>query len=75
MPTKEELSDEINEMLDTDVDWSRLLEDDLKQFKEMAEAGVLIEPMIKLQVKEKGKEKVEQEIDDWYPGKLARRVL
>lgn len=75
MPTKEAMSQEINEMLGTNIEWDRLLEDDLEHFYELVETGALIEPLGKQFAKEQGKEKLEEEIDDWRPGKILQRVL
>ena len=75
MATKEELSEEINEVLEMNVEWDRLLEDDLELFHELVVSGDLMEPMAKQMAKQKGKEKVEEEIDEWHLGKYAGKVL
>lgn len=75
MPTKAELSAEINESLGTDIQWDRLLEEDIQLLHELVMSGDLIEPMIKGFVKKNSKEALEKKIDDWYPGKYAMRVL
>lgn len=75
MPTKEQLSEEINEMLDTDIDWSQLDKEDLKVFREAVDQGLLIEPMTKHMVKKHGSDKFEKQVDDWYPGKFARSLM
>lgn len=75
MPTKEQLSEELNEMFDVEVDWSKMNKDDLQLLLELAKEGALIEPLIKHQVKEHGKNTWEDKVDEWYPGKYAGGVL
>lgn len=75
MPTKEELSQEINEVLGTNMEWDRMLEDDINLFHELVMDGALVEPQAKQFAKKHGKSKLEKEVDDWYPGKIAGRLL
>ena len=75
MVTKEELSKELNEMLGTNVEWNRLLEDDLKHIHMLVEDGTLAEPIIKQYVKKHGKSQLERQVDGWYPGKFAGSLL
>lgn len=75
MPTKEQLSNEINEILGTQMGWSKMSKDDLEHLRELVEEGALIEPMGKHIIAEKGKDKLEQQVDDWYPGKYAGRLM
>lgn len=75
MPTKEELSQEINMILDTDLDFSQMPKDDLRLFHDLAADGSLLEPQIKHLAKEQGKDTVEEQIDDWYPGKIAGKLI
>lgn len=71
MATKEELSAEINSMLDTELDWSRMTKDDLELLKHMIEEGHLLEPLAKKVATDKGKQKFEEIVDGWHPGKYA----
>lgn len=75
MPTKEELSHEINEALGTEIEWDRLLEEDIRLLHELVEDGDLVEPLLKQYVKEHGKQALDNQIDSWYPGKFARALL
>jgi len=75
MPEKKYYEEEINEMLDTDFEWSRMTKDELELFLELIKDGALIEPMVKHQVKEKGGEKYEEMVEEWYPGKYAGRLV
>lgn len=75
MPNKEQLSEEVNEVLGTDMEFDRLLEEDLELFHELVLSGNLTEPLAKQYVKEHSKEKLDEEIDEWYPGKFAGKIL
>lgn len=75
MATKEEKSEQINEILGSDLDWSRLLEDDLDEFHKMLTNGEALERLIKHMMKEMSSESVENIIDSWYPGKYASEVI
>lgn len=75
MATKGELSEELNQKLNTDVEWEKLTKDDLENFKGMVESGELAEALLKHYAKNEGKEKMESVIDDWEPGKIAMRLI
>lgn len=75
MVTKEQLSDQINEILDTDLDFEQMPKEDLELFHELLDEGALLQPQMKHLVKEHGKGKLEEQVDEWYPGKYARLVL
>lgn len=75
MVTKEELSDQINSILDADFDFSEMSKDDLELFHELLDEGALLEPQMKYLVKEHGKDKLEEQVDDWYPGKFASLLM
>lgn len=75
MRTKDEIADDINDKLGTEIDWSQLRKDDLKHFEEMIESGVLIEALGKSFVKEKSSEKVEETIEDWEPGQIVAKLI
>jgi len=87
MPTKKELSEEINEMLDTEMDWNRLSKEDLENLHSSIKSGELLKRMSKALVKQQGKERVDEIVDEkaedveefadeYYPGKyIIERVL
>lgn len=75
MPTKAGLEKELNEMLDTNFEWSQMKKDDLELLVELVDEGVLIEPQVKHVTKEHGKEKLDSVVDNWEPGTIARRIL
>ena len=75
MADKERLSQEVNEVLGTDLEFDRMLKDDLELLHELATDGQLAEPQLKQYAKKYGKEKLDEEIDEWYPGKFAMQIL
>lgn len=75
MVTKEERSQELNKKLNTSIDWSRLLEEDLKNLDDMIESGEFFEKLAKYLVTKKGKERIDEEIKNWAPGKYAAKLL
>ena len=75
MADKQQLSEEVNEALGTDMEFDRMLKDELKLLHELATNGELAEPQIKNYVKKYSKEKLDEEIDEWYPGKIAAQLL
>lgn len=75
MPTKEQLSEDLNEMLDVDISWEKMDKEDLQLMIELVDDGALLESMAKYQAQKYGKEKVENIVDDWYPGKYAGGVI
>jgi hypothetical protein len=75
MPTKQQLEDELNEMLDTSFEWSRMTKDELELLVELVDEGALMEPMAKHIASEKGKEKVEETVEDWTPGQFISKVM
>lgn len=79
MATKEELSEEINEALGTDLEFDRMLVEDLEHFRELAAEGKLAEPQLKQFVKTNGQQAtdslIEEAVENWYPGKYAGKIL
>lgn len=75
MATKAEVSEEINETLGTNIDWSRLYEDDIRLLNDMVQKGDLIEPMAKQMAKKHGKKRLDDKIDEWRPGMVIERLL
>lgn len=75
MPTKEDLSEEINDALGTDIEWQRLLEEDLEHLHGLVMNGDLMEPVTKQYIKEHGKARFEKEVDEWHPGKILGRMV
>lgn len=75
MATKNELSEELNRLLGTQMEWDRMKKEDLELLHDLAEDGKLAEPQMKQMAKKHGKRKVEQEIDEWTPGKFASKIL
>lgn len=75
MATKEELSEELNQILGTELSFKRMTKDDLELLVELADDGSLIEPQVKHVVSKHGKQTLENQIDDWRPGKIVARLL
>lgn len=75
MATKGELSDEVNDKLDTNIDWSQLKKDDLELLVELVDGGHLLEPMAKQLVSSKGQQYLDEKVEDWEAGDIIRRVM
>lgn len=69
------MSEEINEILGTQMEWDRMLQEDLELLHELVECGALAEPMAKQYVKKNGSEKFEESVDNWRPGDILTKVL
>lgn len=75
MATKEEKSDQLNAMLGTDIEYDRLLEDDLNKLIDMVDSGKIIEPAMKHITKRHGEAYLSRMMDSWYPGKYIKEVV
>lgn len=75
MPTKEQMSEEINEKLQVDLDWSKMAKEDLKTLDMLIESGALIESNAKHIASEQGQEVLDKKIKDWEPGDVIARLL
>jgi hypothetical protein len=75
MATKEQLSEEMDDMLDTDIQWEELKKEDLELLVELVDEGHLIEPMLKHVASEKSQDKVDEMIDNWEFGYLLSKVM
>lgn len=75
MATKQEISEELNNRLDTDLDWDEMKKDDLEEILFMMETDEFIQKILKWKAKDMGAKSLEDKIDEWYPFKYARAVL
>jgi len=75
MATKEEVQQELNDILGVDLEFSDMKSDDLEHLHSLVKNGALIEPLMKHIVKTQGKSALEERVDNWYPGKIASRLL
>lgn len=75
MVTKEDLEEDLNEVFDMDLEWSKMKKEDLELLWEMADSGLLLEPLAKHKAKDVGEKKLDKTIDDWSPGQLAMKIL
>lgn len=75
MVTKDQLSEDLNEMLDTQMDWSKMKKDDLELLHELVDEGALIEPMAKHIASEKGQDVLDEKVKSWEPGTIITRLM
>ena len=75
MVTKADLEERANEILDCEMEWSKMNKDDLELFVELLEEGAFIEPMALEVGKNKTKQIVDEKADEWEPGQLAAKLL
>lgn len=75
MPTKEEMEEELNEMLDSDIEWSNLNKEDLMNLLEMVNDGELMNKLMKYMVSKYGRDELDRRIKGWQPGDLIKRVI
>lgn len=69
MATKEEMSEEINNKLKTQIDWSELRKEDLEQLEGLIDNHELLQKLLKYAAADMGQKQLENLIEDWYPGK------
>lgn len=74
MPTKSELETQVNERLDTDMDWSEMKKDDLVKFREGLEDERFVKRVVAQFANDKAGNTVEEQIDGWEPGSLLSLV-
>lgn len=70
MATKADLQEEVNEKLDTDIEWSNLTKNDLQDFHEMLDDEGFIKTVIAQYANKATGNKVEGGIKDWRPGQF-----
>lgn len=75
MPTKEQLEEEVNSKLGTDMEWSQMKKDELEHLNTLIDKGLLLEPMAKHVAADKASDFTESQIQNWEPGKLATKLL
>lgn len=75
MGQKEEKVKELNDALESNIDFGQLEKDDVEILYDMLESGVLADKATRHILKRKGTQKLEREVDEWYPGKYASTVL
>jgi len=70
MPNKDELEEQVNDRLDTDIEWSRLKKDDLVEFREGLQQDKFVKKVVAQYANDKTGDAVEGQIEDWEPGAL-----
>lgn len=75
MPTKEEMEEELNEKLDTDIEWSELRKGDIMELLQMIDNGELMNKLMKYMVSRYGRDELDRRIKGWQPGDLIKKVI
>ena len=75
MVQKSELSDEINEILGTELEFERMKKAELKLFLQLLEEGTLLDQQVKYIGKKYGQQKLDETVENWYPGKYAGKLM
>jgi len=75
METKEDISQRLNEILGTEMEWQKMNKDDLELLLELVERGDLIEPIGKHIVSEKGQDALDEKVKSWEPGSIIARLM
>lgn len=75
MPTKEEMEEELNEKLDTDIEWSELKKGDIMELLQMIDNGELMNKLMKYMVSRYGRDELDRRIKGWQPGDLIKKVI
>lgn len=75
METKEDISQELNEILGTQMEWEKMKKDDLELLLELVQEGALMEPMAKHIASEKGQEVLDEKVKSWEPGSIIARLM
>lgn len=68
MATKQELSDQINERLKTDIDWSEMKKDDLEKFRDGLQDEQFIKKVVGQYANDVGGDKIQERVEGWQPG-------
>lgn len=69
MATKKELEDEINEKLETDIEWAELQKEDLETFNELTEDEEFIKLVVANYAGDKTGGLTKSAVSNWAPGK------
>ena len=68
MVNKSEMEDDINEKLETDIDWSELKKDDLEEFSELIEDEEFVNLMVANYAGDTTGELTKSAVNNWAPG-------
>lgn len=75
METKKDISDRLNEILGTQMEWEQMKKEDLELLLELVEEGALMEPMAKHIASEKGQDVLDEKVKSWEPGTILARLM
>lgn len=75
MATKEEMAEDLNSKLDTDLKWDKMLKEDLEKMTELVNSDEFIYKLAKDKASEKATEEVEKAVDSWEPGKVVTELV
>ena len=68
MVNKSEMEDDINEKLETDIEWSELKKDDLEEFSELIEDEEFVKLMVANYAGDTTGELTKSAVNNWAPG-------
>lgn len=69
MATKEEIERQINEKLETDIEWSELNKDDLEEFNDLTEQEEFVKTVVASYAGESAGSLTKSAVSNWSPGK------
>lgn len=69
------MEEELNDKLHTDIEWSRMKQDDLATLIEKVDNGELMDILMRHLVSKHGREELDKRIKDWKPGDLIMRLI
>ena len=75
MATKTELEEELNETLETDIEWSQLKKEDLEEFKDLTQEKEFMQTIVANQASELAGGTVEDQVKNWEPGQYAMLAM
>lgn len=68
MATKQEIEDELNERLNTDIEWSQMKKDDLKTLRDGLDDEEFLKKFIGQYANSVAGDKVQEQVENWQPG-------
>ena len=75
MATKTELEEDLNEILETDIEWSQLKKEDMKEFKELTQETEFMQTIVANHASEVTGSTVEDQVKNWEPGQYAMLAM
>lgn len=75
MATKTELEEDLNEILETNIEWSQLKKEDMKEFKELTQETEFMQTIVANHASEVTGSTVEDQVKNWEPGQYAMLAM